>query len=37
MVVISNMELVDIEVTIFFVPTKGYCFVKCINFLTEED
>ena len=20
-----------------FIPTKGYCFVKCINFLTAED
>ena len=20
-----------------FIPTKGYCFVKCINFLTDED
>ena len=20
-----------------FIPTKGYCFVKCINFLTGED
>ena len=20
-----------------FIPTKGYCFVKCINFLTGQD
>ena len=20
-----------------FIPTRGYCFVKCINFLTGED
>ena len=20
-----------------FIPTKGYCFLKCINFLTGED
>ena len=20
-----------------FLPTKGYCFIKCVNFLTGED
>ena len=29
--------IVEYEGDTCFIPTKGYCFVKCINFLTCED
>ena len=32
--VILNMKLLKIKETNCFIPTKRYCFVKCINFLT---
>ena len=37
MVVILNMQLLNIEVKKSFVPNKGNCFVKCINYFTGQD
>ena len=30
-------EIIEYRGNNCFVPTKGYCFVKCINFITGED
>ena len=30
-------EIIEYRGNICFIPTKGYCFVKCINFLTGLD
>ena len=30
-------EIIEYRGNNCFIPTKGYCFVKCINFLTGED
>ena len=30
-------EIIEYRGDICFIPTKGYCFVKCINFLTGEE
>ena len=30
-------EIIEYQGNNCFIPTKGYCFVKCINFLTGED
>ena len=30
-------EIIEYRGKNSFIPTKGYCFVKCINFLTGED
>ena len=30
-------EIIEYRGNNFFIPTKGYCFVKCINFLTGQD
>ena len=30
-------EIIEYRDKNCFIPTKGYCFVKCINFLTGED
>ena len=30
-------EINYIRGIVCFIPTKGYCFVKCINFLTGDD
>ena len=30
-------EIIEYEGNNCYIPTKGYCFVKCINFLTEQD
>ena len=30
-------EIIEYRGNICFIPTKGYCFVKCINFLTGRD
>ena len=30
-------EIVEYQGNNCFIPTKGYCFVKCINFLTGKD
>ena len=27
-------EIIEYQGNICFIPTKGYCFIKCINFLT---
>ena len=35
--VILNIKLLNIKVLIVLYQLKGYCFVKCINFLTGED
>ena len=29
--------IIEYRGNICFIPTKGYCFIKCINFLTGED
>ena len=30
-------EIIEYQGNNCFIPTKGYCFVKCINFLTGQD
>ena len=30
-------EIIEYQGNYCFIPTKGYCFVKCINFLTGKD
>ena len=30
-------EIIEYRVNNCSIPTKGYCFVKCINFITDED
>ena len=30
-------EIIECQGTNCFIPTKGYCFVKCINFIKGED
>ena len=30
-------EIIEYRGKNFYIPTKGFCFVKCINFLTGED
>ena len=30
-------EIIEYRGNNCFIPTKGYCFVKCINILTGED
>ena len=30
-------EIIEYRRNNCFIPTKGYCFVKCINFLTDRD
>ena len=30
-------EIIEYRGKNFFIPTKGYCFVKCVNFLTGQD
>ena len=30
-------EIIEYRGNNCFIPTKGYCFVKCINFLTGQD
>ena len=30
-------EIIECQGTDCFIPTKGYCFVKCINFIKGED
>ena len=30
-------EIVEYQCNICYIPAKGYCFVKCINFLTGKD
>ena len=30
-------EIIEYRGNNCYIPTKGYCFVKCINFLTGED
>ena len=30
-------EIVEYRGKNCFIPSKGYCFVKCVNFLTGED
>ena len=30
-------EIIEYQGNICFIPTKGYCFVKCFNFLTGQD
>ena len=30
-------EIIEYQGNNCFIPTKGYCFVKCINYLTGED
>ena len=37
MVVILNMNFFEDRCNKCYIPTKGYCFVKCINFLTDQD
>ena len=38
MVVILNMKFLNIgRGKECFIPTEGYCFVKCVNFITGED
>ena len=32
-----KQEIIENRGNNCFIPTKGYCFVKCINFLTGED
>ena len=31
-----NNEIIEYRGNVCFMPTKGYCFVKCVNFLTDE-
>ena len=30
-------EFIEYKGNNCFIPTKGYCFVKCVNFLTGQD
>ena len=30
-------EIIEYRGNNSYIPTKGYCFVKCVNFLTGED
>ena len=30
-------EIIEYRGINWFIPTKGYCFIKCINFLTSQD
>ena len=30
-------EIIEYRGKKYFIPTKGYCFVKCINFLRGQD
>ena len=30
-------EIIEYRANNCFIPTKGYCFVKCINFITGKD
>ena len=30
-------EIIEYRGNKCFIPTKGYCFVKCVNFITGED
>ena len=30
-------EIIEYRGKNCFIPTKGYCFVKCINFITGQD
>ena len=32
-----KQEIIEYRGNNCFIPTKGYCFVKCINFLTDRD
>ena len=32
-----KQEIIEYRGNNCFIPTKGYCFIKCINFLTGED
>ena len=32
-----KQEIIECQGSNCFIPTKGYCFVECINFLTGED
>ena len=32
-----KLEIIEYRGDICFIRTKGYCFVKCINFITGED
>ena len=32
-----KLEIIEYRGNICFIPTKGFCFVECINFLTGED
>ena len=32
-----KQESIDYRGNICYIPTKGYCFIKCINFLTGKD
>ena len=32
-----NKIIVEYRCNICFITTKGYCFVKCINYLTGQD
>ena len=36
-VVILNINLLNFEEIIVFLPTKEYCFINCVNFLTGKD
>ena len=33
----SKHEIIEYRGNNCFIPTKGYCFVKCISFLTGQD
>ena len=30
-------EIIEYRGNFFYIPTKGFCFVECINFLTGQD
>ena len=32
-----DQKIFEYRGNICYIPTKGYCFVKCINFITGED
>ena len=32
-----KLEIIEYRGNSCFIPTKGYCFVKCINYLIGED
>ena len=32
-----KQEIIEYRGNICFIPTKGYCFVKCIKYLTEQE